>query len=56
MGDNPAALRSLMPGTPAALEQAIGKYLCKKPFDRYQDVTELLSDLNSIEPARAEFG
>jgi serine/threonine-protein kinase len=56
MKDQPVPLVKLIPGTPASLEQVIGKCLCKNPADRYQDTHELLTDLTKIESARARSG
>ena len=54
MSAAPTPLGDFVPGTPLALEQAIGKCLCKNPDDRYQDTLELLSDLTTIKEARAQ--
>jgi serine/threonine-protein kinase len=53
LNEKPAALGSIVSGTPAALERAISKCLVKVPQDRYQNTFELLADLKKVASARA---
>ena len=45
---NPAPLSELLPGLPAALYRIVDKALEKNPDERYQQMTELLDDLQSL--------
>jgi serine/threonine-protein kinase len=44
----PPPLIHFVPDSPVGLEQALRRCLWKHPFDRYQDIAELLSDLAKI--------
>ncbi len=48
LSDEPAPLRSLKPKLPAELERIVSRAMQKAPENRYQDMRELLTDLQAV--------
>ena len=54
LGGEPAAMSSLIPVTPPALERLVKRCLEKDPEDRYQSMRDVVLELRSIAEGRAE--
>ncbi|NLP10718.1 protein kinase [bacterium] len=53
LNETPEPVSSLRSTVPTELERIVNLCLAKNPADRYQQMTELLADLRSLQPQRA---